>query len=68
VLLLCGKLAMGQFVDEAECRSIGLDCELSKEMHSLWRDRGCEIFPEAAMLVLLAQIYRVQRAKGQSSP
>jgi hypothetical protein len=56
-------LALGEFVDEAEWRSIGLDCELSKEVHSLWRDRDCEIFPEAAVLVLPAQIYRVPTSK-----
>jgi hypothetical protein len=63
VLLLCGKLAIDQFYDQAECQSIGLDCELSKEIHSLWRDRGCEIFPEDAVLVLPAQIYRVPTSK-----
>jgi hypothetical protein len=40
-----------------------LDCELSKEIHFLWRDRGCEIFPEAAVLVLPAQIYKVPTSK-----
>jgi hypothetical protein len=40
-----------------------LDRVLSKKIHSLWRDRGCEIFPEAAVLVLPAQIYRVPTSK-----